>query len=187
MISPFLPFSPVHSLYLCSCPPHFSFHYLFPDCIRSPSLLFSISNAPFIFSSPIPPLFLFKISCLCILVISNNLCYFLSYYLFIHYSLSLYLSAGQFWDASLEEEVVRLGWFLSVLLQRWVVVQEKGLYLSTGHSTWTKWLATCSASCLFVFSTPPQSYIQARTKLQKHFKIEYNSKDQLLHSLLKLP
>lgn len=56
-------------------------------------------------------------------------------------SLPLLLSAGQFWDASLEEEVVRLGWFLSLLLQRWV---------SSWYCQLEK-LTTCSPSCRFVF------------------------------------
>lgn len=115
----------VFAHFISACPPHFSFHYF---CLP-PSRLFSTSNSPFIFlMTPAPSLPIHDI-CLLFLVISSNQCYFLSHHSFIRYlhSLPLFLSAGQLWDASLEEEVVRLGWFLSVLLQRWVFVQEEGV------------------------------------------------------------
>lgn len=84
MISPFLPLFPVHSLYLCSCPPHFCFHYFcFLTVSAAPRYSFLSLTLPSSFSYP-PPHPQCKI-CLLFLVISSNLCYFQSHYSFIHY------------------------------------------------------------------------------------------------------
>lgn len=101
-----------------------------PLSLATPSSLFIFPTLPSSFSLlPLPSRVWTLSSLSCYL---SNLCYIPSHYLFIHYlySLPLSLSAGQLWDASLEAKVVRLGRFLSVLLQRWVFV----CVVSTGQN-----------------------------------------------------
>lgn len=122
MIVPFLPLFPVHSLYLCSHPPHIpiiiSVSLLYPHSRLLLLSLFPVHISSYLLSLPTWDLCevfvvvsLFPICAAVSLIIHS----------FITYScFPLFPFAGQFWDASLEEEVVRLGWFLFVLLQRWV-------------------------------------------------------------------